>query len=144
MITFIWDHLPLGHNLNSRGAWQKTNKLRQAILAGVDGPSSITGRAPASDETRYGGLLVVYEPTHGHKDNDNLIASCKYYLDYVFKTQDWGRIDKSGHFIPDDHLVNPYKCYREYRRNEPGFEIHIGTPYEILMYELRRWRSLYE
>lgn len=103
-IELPWPPRELSPNYRSRSHWPRTRALKKAkqwahiaTLARDNGTEPPEGTIPL--------LLTFYPPTAHQRDRDNLLASCKPYLDGI--AQAWG-VDDSR-FDPRVQIAEPTK-----------------------------------
>jgi len=84
MIELPWFPKACSPNHRSRSHWPRTNAMKKTRHDGFWAAQS-AGRPV---EPVSGILLTFYPPTAHDRDRDNLLASCKGYLDGI--AQAWG------------------------------------------------------
>lgn len=101
MIELPWPPAALSPNARSRSHWPRTRALAKArSWAWIAAQGS---KAP--DEHPIGLLLTFYPPDRRSRDRDNLLASCKPYLDGI--AQAW-KVDDAT-FDPRIQIGEPVK-----------------------------------
>lgn len=101
MIELPWFPKACSPNFRSRSHWPRTNAMKKTREWGYAAARSVGNPIHPVSEI----LLTFYPPTAHERDKDNLLASCKGYLDGI--AQAWGVNDSQ--FDPRVQIAEPVK-----------------------------------